>query len=97
MLKLWTNFIALKSWWNYWKINAQKTIGIFEWTKNIYYKHGFHKGFSTAHDLINLTDTIESATDNKQFVYGVFMDLQKVFDTVDHDILIEKMHHYGIR
>ena len=65
--------------------------------KDIYYKHGFHKGFSTAHALINLTDIIESATDNKQFVYGVFTDLQKVFDTVDHNILLEKIHHYGIR
>ena len=66
--------------------------------KIIYCKqYGFHKGFSTAHAIINLIDNIESAIDNKQFVYGVFIDLQKAFDTVDHNILLEKIQHYGIR
>ena len=37
--------------------------------------------------LRNLT---KSAIDNKQFVCGVFIDLQKAFDTVDHNILLEK-------
>ena len=53
-------------------------------------QYGFRKGFSTAHAIINLTDNIESAIDNKQIVRGVFMDLQKAFDTVDQNILLEK-------
>ena len=58
--------------------------------KTIYCKqYGFRKGFSTAHAIINLTDNIESAIDNKQFVCGVFIDLQKVFDTIDLNILLE--------
>lgn len=40
---------------------------------------------------------IEKAIDNKQFVFGVFTDWQKAFDTVDHSILFEKLLHYGIR
>ena len=58
---------------------------------------GFCKGFSTAHAIINLIDNIESAIDNKQFICGVFIDLQKAFDRDDHNILLEKIQHYGIR
>ena len=54
-------------------------------------QYGFRKSFSTAHAIINLIDNIESAIDNKKFVYGVFIDLQKALDTVDHDILLEKI------
>ena len=54
-------------------------------------QYGFRKSFSTAHAIINLIDNIESAIDNKKFVYGVFIDLQKALDTVDHEILLEKI------
>ena len=52
---------------------------------------------STAQAMVNLIDNIECAIDNKQFVCGVFIDLQKAFDTVNHNILLEKIQHYGIR
>ena len=58
---------------------------------------GFQKKFSTAHAVISLIENIEKATDNKMFVCGVFVDLQKSFDTVDHNILFHKLSHYGIR
>ena len=60
-------------------------------------QYRFSKGFSTAHVIINLTDNIESAIDNKQFVCRVYVDLQRVFDSFDHKILLEKIKHYGIR
>ena len=67
--------------------------------KNFFYcnQYGYCKGFSTAHAIINLIDNIESAFDNKQFVCGLFIELQKAFDKVDHNILLEKIQHYGIR
>ena len=58
---------------------------------------GFHKNISTAHAVISLIGNIEKAIDNKMFVCGVFVDLQKAFDTVDHNILFHKLSYYGIR
>ena len=66
--------------------------------KILYYKqYGFRKDFSTAHTIVNLIDNRESAIDNKQFVCEVFIDLKKAFNTVDHNVLLEKIQHYGIR
>lgn len=42
-------------------------------------------------------DKIQKAIENKQFSCGVFLDLNKAFDTVDHQILIQKLEYYGIR
>ena len=66
---------------------------------NIFYRkqYGFRKKHSTAHTLISLTEEIRKSLDNGQFSCGVFIDLQKAFDTVDHNILLEKLKHYGIR
>ena len=48
------------------------------------------------HTLIKITDTIKEAIDNKMFACGVFIDLQKAFDTVNHKILLKKLEYYGI-
>ena len=58
---------------------------------------GFRKKHSTNHALIEITETIRQALDSKKIACGVFVDLQKAFDTVNHDILIAKLDHYGIR
>ena len=66
---------------------------------NIIYKRqfGFREKHSTNHALANLIETIKSFLDNNFFVCGIFIDLKKAFDTVDHDILTTKLLHYGIR
>ena len=61
------------------------------------YQFGFREGHSTTQPLIEITDRLKSAIDNKDLTCGIFIDLTKAFDTVDHNILLKKMFHYGIR
>ena len=58
---------------------------------------GFRKNHSTTHALLEITEKIKQACDAGQFACGVFLDLQKAFDTVNHTILFKKLTHYGIR
>ena len=58
---------------------------------------GFRQQYSTSHSLINITGNIRKALDDGNVGCGVFVDLQKVFDTVDDKILLAKLNHYGIR
>ena len=44
-----------------------------------------------------LIDRIQKAIDNRSFSCGIFLDFSKAFDTVDHEILIKKLEHYGFR
>ena len=66
---------------------------------NILYDNqfGFRKGHSTSHAVIALVDKVSQALDKGKIVVGVFLDLKKAFDTVDHDILLRKLFAHGIR
>ena len=66
---------------------------------NILYKYqfGFSENHSTSHALIDVVEYIYKSLDDNKFVFGVYIDLKKAFDTVDHDILLAKLEHYGIR
>ena len=44
-----------------------------------------------------MTDRIQKAIEDKQYSCGIFLDLSKAFDTVDHQILLHKLEAYGIR
>ena len=56
---------------------------------------GFWSKHSMEHALISLIETIKKYLDDGKIVCGVFIDLRK--DTVNHEILLEKLKHYGIR
>jgi hypothetical protein len=47
--------------------------------------------------LVEMYDKISAAIDNNEFAVGVFIDLSKAFDTINHDILIKKLEFYGVR
>ena len=58
---------------------------------------GFRAGYSTTHALIHMTEAIRSALDSGSVTCGIFVDFQKAFDTVNHEILLKKLEHYGFR
>ena len=57
---------------------------------------GFRENHSTNHAIISIIQKIQDAIQNNKIAIGVFIDLQKAFDTVNHSILLDKLNHYGI-
>ena len=56
----------------------------------------FRAGHSTEHVLLELVDQVSNTFDEKNDLLGIYVDLSKAFDTVDHKHLMEKLEHYGI-
>ena len=57
-------------------------------------QYGFRKGHSTQHAILDIVDI---QTNMNQRSCEVSIDLKKAFDTVDHDILLDKLNRYGFR
>ena len=58
---------------------------------------GFRNKHSTEHAIIELVDNILNGFSEDKYTLGVFIDLSKAFDTVDHQILLAKLNMYGIQ
>ena len=60
-------------------------------------QYGFRPGRSCEHALLNAHDTLLKSLNNRQVSILLLLDFSKAFDTVDHNILLAKLAHYGIR
>ena len=60
-------------------------------------QYGFRPGRSTELALIDVINKLNIAAENNKFSIGIFLDLSKAFDTIDHSILLEKMNSYGFK
>ena len=58
---------------------------------NVIYSH------STSHAINHSVEKILTEAEKKRHVIGIFIDLSKAFDTIDHKKLLIKLEHYGIR
>ena len=60
-------------------------------------QYGFRKSHSTEHAVLDIVEDILRNMDKRYFSCGVFIDLKKAFDTVNHEILLDKLNFYGFR
>ena len=80
------------------KLMHKRILDFLEKKKGIYCKQfGFRAKHSTDHAILSIIDLIQHAIDCHEFSCGIFLDFSKAFDTVNHNILIEKLDYYGIR
>ena len=80
------------------KVMYNRLISFLEFNKIlIENQFGFRKKCSTYMALAVLIDKVLKSLESGDYMIGVFLDFSKAFDTVDHDILLKKLCHYGIR
>ena len=80
------------------RIISKRLMNFFECNKTITNKQfGFLKKHSTEHAILDLKEFLLESLDKRKISAVLFLDLQKAFDTVSHDILLCKLKHYGVR
>ena len=60
-------------------------------------QYGFRPGHSTEYAALELTDRIITDMDKNHIPLNIYLDLSKAFDTLNHNILLDKLYYYGIR
>ena len=80
------------------KIIYKRLYSFFQ-KENILYKYqfGFREKHGTCLAVLETMDMCYKNLDNNKYVIGLFLDLKKAFDTVNHEILLHKLYNYGIR
>ena len=60
------------------------------------FQFGFRKRYSTEYAILETLENLKSAIDDQKITCGIFLDFSKAFDTINHNILLTKLHKYGI-
>ena len=60
-------------------------------------QYGFRKKHSTEYKAIELVDRVIEKLDKNKVPFNIYIDLSKAFDMIDHNSLLFKLYHYGIR
>ena len=80
------------------RIIYKRTVEFFDKHSLLYHgQFGFRTGYSTSMALASISNKIVDAFESNEFALGVFIDLSKAFDTINHTILLSKLNRYGIR
>ena len=78
------------------KIDHERCYNFLNKFSCLYKNQFFSKNHSTNHTFIEMTEKIRKALDSRKFSCGNFINLQKAFDSANHEILLKNIGHYGL-